>query len=102
LDYVRFWLQLRRDSIQVPNHDGLKYDETTGIIAPGLFGIGFAFPKGKSDKVGNYEYDLGLWKFMTDLENVLPLWFHDSSNLGLSNKEYCINLSVGNNVDNQD
>jgi len=57
----------------LPYHN-VKYNEHTGIIAPGLFGFGIAFPQGKFDNLGNYEYRVGLWKFMNYLTDVLPIW----------------------------
>lgn len=50
------------------------YQETTGIIAPGLFGLGIAYPEAKLDPLGNREYRVGLWKFMDYLNTALPLW----------------------------
>ena len=65
----------RRDSIVIASpYDALSYDEKTGIIGPNLFGLGFAFPQGKHDRIGNYEYNVGLWKFMSYLEEILPIW----------------------------
>ncbi|MBA4750216.1 MAG: FAD-dependent oxidoreductase [Alphaproteobacteria bacterium] len=53
----------------------LTYNDQTGEIAPHLYGLGIAFPEGKTDKLGNFEYSVGLWKFMAYLERILPLWF---------------------------
>lgn len=52
----------------------LKYIEQCGIIAPGLFGFGIAFPEAKCNPVGILEYRVGLWKFMTYLQRVMPMW----------------------------
>lgn len=52
----------------------LIYNQSNGIIAPGLFGLGIAFPQKSEDRYGNIEYNVGLWKFMKYLEEVLPLW----------------------------
>jgi cation diffusion facilitator CzcD-associated flavoprotein CzcO len=54
-------------------HD-VNYQETTGIIAPGLFGLGIAYPQLKFDPLGNREYRVGLWKFMDYLNSILPIW----------------------------
>lgn len=64
----------RRKLPVVLQYGKLKYNEHTGIIAPGLFGFGIAFPQGKFDPLGNYEYRVGLWKFMNYLTDVLPIW----------------------------
>lgn len=52
----------------------LSYIEQCGIIAPGLFGVGIAFPEGKYNPLGIYEYRVGLWKFMDYLKRVMPIW----------------------------
>ena len=52
----------------------LAYDNHTGIIAPGLFGLGIAFPEAKTDRLGNTELRVGLWKFMDYLSRILPVW----------------------------
>ena len=51
-----------------------NYQETTGIIAPGLFGLGIAYPQTQLDPLGNKEYRVGLWKFMDYLNTMLPIW----------------------------
>ena len=53
---------------------GFSYNPHCGIIAPGLFGCGIAFPEQKTDRYGNVELRVGLWKFMVYIESVLPLW----------------------------
>lgn len=50
------------------------YQETVGIIAPGLFGLGIAYPQAKLDPFGKKEYRVGLWKFMDYLDTVMPIW----------------------------
>nr|WP_228546985.1 NAD(P)-binding domain-containing protein [Candidatus Neptunochlamydia vexilliferae] len=52
----------------------LTYNESNGIVAPGLFGLGIGFPQKVEDRFGNVEYSVGLWKFMVYLDAVLPLW----------------------------
>lgn len=52
----------------------LEYNDRSGIIAPGLFGFGIAFPEAKIDRFGTLEHRVGLWKFMEYLERVLPVW----------------------------
>lgn len=52
----------------------INYMEQSGIIAPGLFGLGIAFPEGKYNPLGMLEYRVGLWKFMDYLLRVLPIW----------------------------
>ena len=52
----------------------LEYNERSGIIAPGLFGFGIAFPEAKTDRFGTLEYRVGLWKFIEYIDKVLPVW----------------------------
>lgn len=56
----------------------LAYDASNGVIAPGLFGVGIAFPEAKRNHLGEVEYQVGLWKFMTHLNQVLPSWLADT------------------------
>lgn len=60
--------------IKVEGLTSLKYNEKSGIIAPGLFGLGIAFPESKADPFGTIEYRVGLWKFMEYLHRVMPVW----------------------------
>jgi len=52
----------------------VNYQETIGTIAPGIFGLGIAYPQAKFDPFGNKEYQVGLWKFLNHLNSVLPFW----------------------------
>jgi cation diffusion facilitator CzcD-associated flavoprotein CzcO len=52
----------------------LDYNADNGILAPGLFGVGIAFPARAVDRYGYVEYRVGLKKFMDHLDEVLPLW----------------------------
>jgi hypothetical protein len=52
----------------------LEYNPANGIIAPGLFGLGIAFPEYATDPYGYGQYRVGLKKFMDYLDSVLPLW----------------------------
>lgn len=64
----------RRKLPLLEQFEKMEYNDKTGIIAPGLFGVGIAFPQAKFDRLGNLEYRVGLWKFMEYLDIVLPLW----------------------------
>jgi cation diffusion facilitator CzcD-associated flavoprotein CzcO len=57
----------------------LDYNADNGILAPGLFGIGIAFPQRAVDRYGYVEYRVGLKKFMDYLHEILPLWLHYST-----------------------
>lgn len=54
----------------------LEYNPRNGILAPGLFGLGIAFPEYAPDPYGNGQYRVGLKKFMDYLHCVLPLWMN--------------------------
>jgi hypothetical protein len=60
--------------IEVAGMIELQHNVYNGIIAPGLFGVGIAFPKQTTDPYGNHEESVGLWKFMMHINTVLPIW----------------------------
>jgi len=64
----------RRKLPVLEQYDKMQYEDRTGIIAPGLFGIGIAFPQAKFNRLGQLEYRVGLWKFMDDLNGLVPIW----------------------------
>ena len=65
----------RRKLPILEQYEKLRYDDRTGIIAPGLFGLGIAFPQAQFNRLGQLEHRVGLWKFMDYLNSVLPIWF---------------------------
>ncbi len=52
----------------------LEHNPQTGVIAPGLYGVGIGFPEQKTDQYGETEWRVGLWKFMEYLKVVVPQW----------------------------
>lgn len=64
----------RRTLPETPQWGQLDYNHRNGIIAPGLFGLGIAFPEYAEDPYGYGQYRVGLMKFMDYLDSVLPLW----------------------------
>jgi hypothetical protein len=64
----------RRKLPETPQWGPLDYNQQNGIIAPGLFGLGIAFPEYAEDPYGYGQYRVGLKKFMDYLNSVLPLW----------------------------
>ncbi len=60
-------------------YGNMDYNHKTGIIAPGLFGFGIAFPEVAYDRFMNIEHRVGLWKFMEYLNKILPIWFKYSN-----------------------
>jgi cation diffusion facilitator CzcD-associated flavoprotein CzcO len=63
----------RRTLPETPQWGQLDYNPNNGILAPGLFGVGIAFPARAVDRYGYVEYRVGLKKFMEHLDDVLPL-----------------------------
>lgn len=64
----------RRTSLIISGFEHHHYDPHVGILGPGLFGFGIAYPQIKPDPMGCLESQVGLWKFMVYLNKVLPIW----------------------------
>lgn len=69
----------QRNTIAVTDYMHHNYNPHVGIIGPGLFGLGIAYPEVKPDPFGSVETQVGLWKFMTYLNKVMPVWFKYSA-----------------------
>ena len=65
----------RRNNIIIGDYEQASYNPHVGIIGPGLFGFGIAYPQITPDPFGSVESQVGLWKFMVYLNKVLPTWF---------------------------
>ena len=53
----------------------IEFDALTGKFnVDGLFGCGIAFPERVTDPLGNVEYAVGFFKFMTFVKKVSPSW----------------------------
>lgn len=65
----------RRNNIVIGDYEHARYNPYVGIIGPGLFGLGIAYPELKADPFGSVESQVGLWKFMVYLDKVMPAWF---------------------------
>lgn len=63
---------------KIEQNPNLNYEDTTGFIAPGLFGIGIAFPEKYEDPLGNKEYRVGLNSFMEYAQRIVPYWIENS------------------------
>lgn len=51
------------------------YDKKTGVIAPGMFGLGMAFPEILPHELGQAEYQVtAIWPFMKRLKKLMPDW----------------------------
>lgn len=64
----------KRNNLVINNYEKIAHNPHVGIIGPGLFGLGIAYPEHKTDPFGSPEVQVGLWKFMTYLEKVFPVW----------------------------
>ena len=74
-DRVIYTVGFERRTLPVTKQWGqLEYNPVNGILAPGLFGLGVAFPEFATDPHGYGQYRVGLKKFMDHLNAVLPLW----------------------------
>lgn len=69
----------QRQDIEIYPFQHLKHNDRYGILAPGLFGLGIAYPERKSDPFGHVENQVGLYKFMMYLQKVLPIWLKYST-----------------------
>lgn len=69
----------KRKYLVIGDYEDSGYNPYVGIIGPGLFGFGIAYPELKADPAGNVESQVGLWKFMVYLNRVLPIWFKYST-----------------------
>lgn len=65
----------QRKNIVIGDYEDTRHNPHVGIIGPGLFGFGIAYPETKTDPFGNVESQVGLWKFMVYLNKVMPIWF---------------------------
>ena len=73
-DRVIYAVGFHPRGIKVKGMVEVQHNAHNGIIAPGLFGFGIAFPKQITDPLGSREESVGLWKFMKHINNVLPIW----------------------------
>ena len=74
-DHVVYTIGFERRQLPETRQWGpLNYNPRNGILAPGLFGLGIAFPEYTEDPYGYGQYRVGLKKFMEYLNSVLPLW----------------------------
>lgn len=73
-DKVVYAIGFQRRTVDAGDIELSHYDHSNGIIAPGLFGAGIAYPRRVVDPLGNVELSVGLYKFMNDIRLMLPLW----------------------------
>lgn len=79
-DHVVYTVGFQRRHLPLtPQWGAVQYDPTNGILAPGLFGVGIAFPEYWIDPMGAGQHRVGLQKFMQRLDTALPLWLRYST-----------------------
>lgn len=55
--------------------DDFLYDSQTGIIAPGIYGLGIAFPETIPYTMGRLTYNVSaIWPFVKYLKRIFPAW----------------------------
>lgn len=75
-DEVVYAIGFKRRDLQIEYYSKVPYDPYNGIIAPGLFGFGIAYPEAKADPLGALDYRVGLYKFMEYLNRIFPIWLN--------------------------
>lgn len=66
----------RRNLIAIGDYEHLPHNPHVGILAPGLFGLGIAYPEQQIDRLGNIEERIGLWSFLQCVTTMMPIWFN--------------------------
>ena len=59
----------------------IDYNAQTGEIAPNFYGVGIAFPEVATDRAGNVEERVGLWKFMEYIQVNVLKWVKSGETL---------------------
>jgi hypothetical protein len=78
----------------IPGVQAQDYDKHTGRIAPGLFGIGIAFPEVIVDANGENQNKIGLNSFMEFALRQLPQWIEVRANHPLYEFEDLFHITV--------
>jgi len=65
---------VRNELPPINGKTSISYNDTTGVIAPRLFGFGIAFPQKITDPQGNSEHRVGLPFFLSYARQVIPQW----------------------------
>ena len=73
-DRVVYTVGFEPRTVDAPQWGPLRHNPANGIIAPGLFGIGIAFPGHRVDPTGYVEHRVGLEKFIQHLDQCQPIW----------------------------
>lgn len=73
-DKAVYAIGFKTRSLPIEGINPADYIKQIGVIAPGLFGFGIAFPEVQMNSFGMLEERVGLWKFMDYLQRVMPIW----------------------------
>lgn len=77
----------RKIKIEGLPHDFL-YDSQTGMIAPGIYGLGIAFPETIPYTMGRLNYNVSaIWPFVKYLKRIFPTWLHETVLLSAKESE---------------
>lgn len=78
---VIFAIGFERNIIQMKGFEKQlnEYDPYTGIIDSHFFGLGIAFPEKILDLSGEWEWNVGLIKFMKYAKRVVPQWIQHAN-----------------------
>lgn len=74
IDWAVYAIGFDRRSLPLDSCKVDEYDTQSGQIAPNLYGVGIAFPEVTTDRAGNVEARVGLWKFMEHIDNNIRHW----------------------------
>ncbi len=77
----------RNETPLTEEYQDIEYNDTNGVIAPSLFGIGIAFPESYSDPLGNQDHRVGLTSFMDYAQRIIPQWVAGMGDAGIVRSE---------------
>ena len=64
--------------------DDFLYDSQTGVIAPGIYGLGIAFPETIPYTMGRLTYNISaIWPFVKYLKRIFPIWLNEQTSTRL-------------------
>lgn len=73
-DYAIYAVGFTKRNIKIDDLIIHHHNPHNGIIAPGVFGIGIAYPEEITDLFGYLENNIGMFKFKHHLNKIFPVW----------------------------
>ncbi len=73
-DFAIYATGFTKRHIKIDDLTNHTYNAHNGIIAPGVYGIGIAYPEEVKDPYGHTEYNVGMYKFIKYLNRIFPIW----------------------------